>query len=220
MNNQNQKSSAETLYQPFLIFYKMPQKQIAYFTSRLKQPCYQFAQMEINCISANSGFSISIKLLPTGSSKSTRPLLAKWEMGTKGAAQLPFPAHVPYLTPAWKWDKPPSTSEAKPLLSCPCCPQGLCLYACLCAEVMVLCAGPQAVQVTLDPSIMGEATLSPMGCSLQSRLGVNTCCQWERWEHARSGDMCGFRAPLKTPAQVRETGIEGVWAFISSLDPL
>lgn len=146
MNNQNQKSSAETLYQPFLIFYKMPQKQIAYFTSRLKQPCYQFAQMEINCISANSGFSISIKLLPTGSSKSTRPLLAKWEMGTKGAAQLPFPAHVPYLTPAWKWDKPPSTSEAKPLLSCPCCPQGLCLYPCLCAEVMVLCAGPQAVR--------------------------------------------------------------------------
>lgn len=179
MNNQNQKSSAETLYQPFLIFYKTPQKQIAYFTSRLKQPCYQFAQMEINFVSANSGFSISTKLLPAGSSEV--PDLCLLDERRAPKEQLPFPAHNPSLPadPSTSLDvrQGPSTAEAKPLLSWPCCPLGLCLCPRLGTEVMVLCAGPRAVQVTLDPSVMGEATLSPTGCSLQSRSGLNPCCQ-------------------------------------------
>lgn len=156
MNNHNQKSSAETLYQPFLIFYRTPQKQIAYFTSRLKQPCYQFAQMEINSISANSGFSIFTKLLLAGNRESTRPLFAEWEMGTKGAAPISCLHPLPHTSLDVR--QPPSTSEVKPLLLCPCCPLELSPCPHLCAEVVVLCAGPQAVQVSLDPSVIGEAT--------------------------------------------------------------
>lgn len=124
MNNQNQKSSAETLFQPFLIFYKMPQKQIAYFTSRLKQPCYQFVQMEINFVSANLGFQFPRSSFPLEAVKyQTSVCWMRWAP----KEQLPFPAHIPYLQThpsAWMWDKPPAQLRLNLCFHVPAVPWG------------------------------------------------------------------------------------------------
>lgn len=90
----------------------MPQKQMAYFTSRGKQPCNQFVHTEISFISANSTFSSTTKLLPPRCDSPTDAGMYQTSVCKRSEeAKLPgshsrcspwFPTHVTYLQPIYQ----------------------------------------------------------------------------------------------------------------------
>lgn len=166
--------------------------------------------MEINLVSANSGFSISTQFLPAASSAVPDLCLLHERRAPK--EQLPFPAHMHQQThaPAWMWDKPPSITEAKPLL------MSLALSTPGCWGDGVVCRTP----AVFGPLCHGGGHTVSYGMLFAVQAwGEHLLAEGEMRTGQVWGHM-GLQSTRKAPTQVRGTGIEGIREFISSPDLL